>query len=215
MATPPSITSKPSNGRTPKGQTWRALWILRRDAHGDGPAQASLPVLQEGIAASPRSMVVNFELGRVLFALDQPQQAQHFLEIAENSTLSMPKHTIYWEGFIISKSGLRKRSRSSKSSMSWTRSGQSRISHYRSLSSDYVPGGLSSYMLSRIHPRKAKRRWPPVFLLIAPAFAQQLDDWTVSHFERATLAQQANDLQTAETEYRASPLATHDLPAPI
>ncbi len=49
-----------------------------------GEPKQALPVLQEGVAASPRSMVVNFELGRVLFALDQPQQAQHFLEIAEN-----------------------------------------------------------------------------------------------------------------------------------
>lgn len=49
-----------------------------------GQPKQALPVLQEGIAASPRSLVVNFELGRVLFALDQPQQAQHFLEIAEN-----------------------------------------------------------------------------------------------------------------------------------
>jgi tetratricopeptide (TPR) repeat protein len=57
-------------------------------------------------------------------------------------------------------------------------------------------------MLSRIHPRKAKRLCLAVFLLITTAFAQQLDDWTVSHFERATQAQQANDLQTAETEYR-------------
>jgi tetratricopeptide (TPR) repeat protein len=49
-----------------------------------GQPKQALPVLQEGVAASPRSMIVNFELGRVLFALDQPQQAQHFLEVAEN-----------------------------------------------------------------------------------------------------------------------------------
>ena len=40
------------------------------------------------------------------------------------------------------------------------------------------------------------------FLLAAPAFAQQLDEWTVSHFNRAMQAQRANDLETAETEYR-------------
>ena len=49
-----------------------------------GQPKQALPILQEGIAASPRSLVVNFELGRVLFALGQPQQAQHFLEVAEN-----------------------------------------------------------------------------------------------------------------------------------
>jgi tetratricopeptide (TPR) repeat protein len=49
-----------------------------------GQPKQALPVLQEGAAASPRSLVVNFELGRVLFALDQPQQAQHFLEVAED-----------------------------------------------------------------------------------------------------------------------------------
>lgn len=49
-----------------------------------GQTKQALTVLEEGVAASPRSMVVNFELGRVLFTLDQMQQAQHFLEIAEN-----------------------------------------------------------------------------------------------------------------------------------
>ena len=39
------------------------------------------------------------------------------------------------------------------------------------------------------------------FLLVGQVFAQ-LDEWTVSHFDRAMQAQQANDLQTAETEYR-------------
>jgi len=49
-----------------------------------GQPKQALPVLQEGVAASPRSLVVNFELGRVLFALDQAEQAQHFLLVAEN-----------------------------------------------------------------------------------------------------------------------------------
>jgi tetratricopeptide (TPR) repeat protein len=40
------------------------------------------------------------------------------------------------------------------------------------------------------------------FLLAVPGFAQQLDEWMVSHFNRAVEAQRANDLQTAETEYR-------------
>ena len=40
-------------------------------------------MLEEGVAASPRSLIVNFELGRVLFALGQPEQAQHFLQLAE------------------------------------------------------------------------------------------------------------------------------------
>jgi len=57
-------------------------------------------------------------------------------------------------------------------------------------------------MLSCIHPRKAKRLCLAVFILTTTAVAQQVDNWTVSHFERATQAQQANDLQTAETEYR-------------
>ena len=49
-----------------------------------GQPKQALPVLQEGFAASPRSMIVSFELGRVLLYLDQPQQAQHFLALAEN-----------------------------------------------------------------------------------------------------------------------------------
>ncbi len=49
-----------------------------------GQTNQALTVLQEGVAASPRSMVVNFQLGRVLFVLDQLQEAQHFLEIADN-----------------------------------------------------------------------------------------------------------------------------------
>jgi tetratricopeptide (TPR) repeat protein len=49
-----------------------------------GQPKQALPVLEEGVAASPHSLIVNFELGRVLFALGQPEQAQHFLEIAEN-----------------------------------------------------------------------------------------------------------------------------------
>jgi tetratricopeptide (TPR) repeat protein len=49
-----------------------------------GQRKQALPVLQAGVEASPRSLVVNFELGRVLFALDQLQQAQHFLQVAEN-----------------------------------------------------------------------------------------------------------------------------------
>jgi tetratricopeptide (TPR) repeat protein len=49
-----------------------------------GQPKQALAVLEEGIVASPRSLVVNFELGRVLFALGQPERAQHFLEIAEN-----------------------------------------------------------------------------------------------------------------------------------
>jgi tetratricopeptide (TPR) repeat protein len=56
-------------------------------------------------------------------------------------------------------------------------------------------------MLSCRHMRK--RFLCFVFsLLIASAFAQQLDEWTVSHFDRAMRAQQANDLQTTENEYR-------------
>ena len=42
----------------------------------------ALQVLQEGVAASPRSLIVNFELGRVLNALDQPDPARHFLLVA-------------------------------------------------------------------------------------------------------------------------------------
>lgn len=38
--------------------------------------------------------------------------------------------------------------------------------------------------------------------LLSPALGQQLDPWTVSHFNRAMEAQRANDLQTAEKEYR-------------
>ncbi len=49
-----------------------------------GQPKQALPVLEEGVVASPRSLVVNFELGRVLFALGQPERAEHFLEIAEN-----------------------------------------------------------------------------------------------------------------------------------
>jgi tetratricopeptide (TPR) repeat protein len=49
-----------------------------------GQPKQALPVLQDGLAASPHSLVVNFELGRVLIALDQPEQAQHFLLAAEN-----------------------------------------------------------------------------------------------------------------------------------
>ncbi len=49
-----------------------------------GQLKQALPVLEEGVAASPQSLVVNFELGRVLFALGQPEPAQHFLEHAEN-----------------------------------------------------------------------------------------------------------------------------------
>ena len=46
--------------------------------------QRALQVLQEGVAASPRSLIVNFELGRVLYALNQPDQARHYLLVAED-----------------------------------------------------------------------------------------------------------------------------------
>jgi len=49
-----------------------------------GQPKQALPVLEEGVAASPHSLVVNFELGRVLFLLGQPEQAQHFLLLAES-----------------------------------------------------------------------------------------------------------------------------------
>lgn len=39
-------------------------------------------------------------------------------------------------------------------------------------------------------------------VLASELCAQDLDNWTVSHFSRAMQAQQANDLYTAETEYR-------------
>lgn len=57
-------------------------------------------------------------------------------------------------------------------------------------------------MSSCYHPRQIGRLCLVSLLFVAAAFAQQLDDWTVSHFERATQAQRANDLPTAETEYR-------------
>ncbi len=39
-------------------------------------------------------------------------------------------------------------------------------------------------------------------LLTVQASAQELDQWTVNHFDRAMQAQRANDLPTAESEYR-------------
>ena len=36
------------------------------------------------LAASPRSLIVNFELGRVLYALNQPDQARYYLVVAED-----------------------------------------------------------------------------------------------------------------------------------
>src|ERR1700722_13553312 len=52
------------------------------------------------------------------------------------------------------------------------------------------------------HLRKLGFLFFASFLLTSVAFTQQLDEWTVSHFERATQAQRANDLQAAEAEYR-------------
>ena len=49
-----------------------------------GQPKQALPVLQDGVSASPNSMIVNFELGRVLLSLGQAEQAQHFLLLAEN-----------------------------------------------------------------------------------------------------------------------------------
>jgi tetratricopeptide (TPR) repeat protein len=43
----------------------------------------ALQVLREGVAASPRSLIVNFELGRVLYALNQADQARYYLVVAE------------------------------------------------------------------------------------------------------------------------------------
>ena len=47
-----------------------------------GKPQEALRVLQEGAEASPRSLVVNFELGRAFRDLNQEDQAEHFLLIA-------------------------------------------------------------------------------------------------------------------------------------
>jgi tetratricopeptide (TPR) repeat protein len=44
----------------------------------------ALQVLREGVAASPRSLIVNFELGRVLYALNRPDQARDYLVVAED-----------------------------------------------------------------------------------------------------------------------------------
>jgi tetratricopeptide (TPR) repeat protein len=49
-----------------------------------GQPEEALPILRQGVEASPRSQIVNFELGRVLLALHQPQEALQFLQRAED-----------------------------------------------------------------------------------------------------------------------------------
>lgn len=57
-------------------------------------------------------------------------------------------------------------------------------------------------MLSCRNLRKTGSLCVVLFLVVAPTLAQQLDEWTVTHFDRAREAQQRNDLQTAESEYQ-------------
>lgn len=48
-----------------------------------GKSEVALPILREGLALSPRSFAVNYEMGQVLLALGDLQQSEHFLEIAK------------------------------------------------------------------------------------------------------------------------------------
>ena len=47
-----------------------------------GKPQEAVRVLQEGVEMSPRSLIVNFELGRAFRDLNDYDQAEHFLLIA-------------------------------------------------------------------------------------------------------------------------------------
>src|ERR1700689_4408081 len=59
-----------------------------------------------------------------------------------------------------------------------------------------------SHMFSTPYLRRVKFLGFVSILLTAQTFAQELDDWTVSHFNQAMQAQRANDLPTAEAGYR-------------
>lgn len=64
-----------------------------------GKWEEALPILRGGIAASPKSFVVNYELGRVLLTLGQPQEAEHYLLIAQQLAPAYPR-TYYLLGKI-------------------------------------------------------------------------------------------------------------------
>ena len=57
-------------------------------------------------------------------------------------------------------------------------------------------------MYSSLYLRKVGILCFASLLLTAQAFAQELDEWTVRHFNQAMQAQRANDLPTAEAGYR-------------
>lgn len=64
-----------------------------------GKWEEALQILRKGIAASPKSFVVNYELGRVLLTLGQPEEAEHYLLIAEQLAPAYPR-TYYLLGKI-------------------------------------------------------------------------------------------------------------------
>jgi tetratricopeptide (TPR) repeat protein len=69
-----------------------------------GRREEALQVLQRGIAASPKSFVVNFQLGRVFLGLGQLQEAEHYLLIAEQLAPAYPR-TYYLLGQVHQKQG--------------------------------------------------------------------------------------------------------------
>jgi tetratricopeptide (TPR) repeat protein len=66
--------------------------------------EEAVQVLRRGLAASPKSFVVNFELGRVLVALSQVQEGEHYLLTAEQLAPYYPR-TYYLLGQIHQKQG--------------------------------------------------------------------------------------------------------------
>ena len=66
--------------------------------------EEALQVLRRGVSASPKSFVVNFELGRALLALGQLQEAEHYLLTAEQLAPAYPR-TYYLLGQVHQKQG--------------------------------------------------------------------------------------------------------------
>jgi protein O-GlcNAc transferase len=54
-------------------------------------ARKALPILREGMAASPKSFVVNYELGRALLIIGHLDEAEHYLLIAGQLAPSYPR----------------------------------------------------------------------------------------------------------------------------
>src|ERR1700677_2817148 len=118
----------------------------------------------------------------------------------------MHRPTICWEDFMASSSRSRKPSRNLRSFSNWLRTRPIVNFHSQTDKDAFLRSPL--HRPSSVASRQTSRglTFPClVFLLIAIACrssAQELDPWTLDHFSRAVQAQHANDLSTAESEYR-------------